>query len=353
MGLTSLNEQAIEMMLATFVYPLLLQPLLLYFQRSPVADEILFSDPLNDHSAGRDVKPSDSLASEKSLVSAPTKSALFSISAVFRFVTNQPLLRLLFVALLHPLSPDSTSQTMIRAKADVACIGQDGNVTLRVDQLDDNGQIANLSDRSTYVFGAVTGKRCSVGQANTAGNSDTCVFVLSPSLREILEYRGEKENVALIARTRHNPYRKAIFNSLCLSRAISDLPALAVLALDSAVSVLSEDFVADILLGLDLKKFANDMPVDERKLDSRFAREVDDRGMGGPVAVESRLSLGAPAGGKVGFDYMGEVVSSFRSCVLNVIPVESGEYDMTEDVCMAPDSIPLTLCYFHNRNLET
>lgn len=32
-GLTVLNEQVIEMMLATFVYPLLLQPLLLYYQR--------------------------------------------------------------------------------------------------------------------------------------------------------------------------------------------------------------------------------------------------------------------------------------------------------------------------------
>ena len=326
MGLTSLNEQTIEMMLATFVYPLLLQPLLLYFQRSPVTDAILFLDPLNDHSAGRDVKPSDRVANEKSLVSAPTKSAIFSISAVFKFITNQPLLRLLFVALLHPLSPDSTSQTMIRAKADVACMGKDGSVTLRVDQFDNDGHIATLSDRSTYVFGAVTGKRCSAGQANSADNSDTCVFVLSPSLREILEYRGEKEKVALVARARHNPYRKAIFNCLCLSRAISDLPGLAVLAIDAAVSVMKEEFVADILLGIDLKKFADDIPVDERKLHSRFARALDDRGIGGPAMVESRQALGAPTCGKVGFDYMGEVVSSFRSCVLNVVPVESGGY---------------------------
>lgn len=34
-GLTSLNEQAVEMMLATFIYPSLLQPLLHYFQHHP------------------------------------------------------------------------------------------------------------------------------------------------------------------------------------------------------------------------------------------------------------------------------------------------------------------------------
>jgi hypothetical protein len=324
-GLTSLNEQAIEMMIATFVYPLLLQPLLLYFQRSPVPDKILFADPLNNHTFGRDLKSESLSTSEKSLISAPTKSAFFSICAVFNFITNQPLLRLLFVALFHPLSPDTTGQTMIRAKADVACLAPDGNLMIRVDQSDKKTK-TEKSDRSTYLFGTVTGKKClSSNTSYDPDDNDTCVFVLSPALVEVLEYRGEQEKVGVVARTRHNPYRKAIFKCLVLSREMSDLQPLAVLAIDAAVSVFEEKFVSDILLGLDLKKFADNMPIDERKSDSTWAHGMDDRDIGGSVVRESRQSLGAPVGGKIGFDHMGEVISSFRSCLVNALPGAMGE----------------------------
>jgi hypothetical protein len=334
-GLTSLNEQAIEMMIATFVYPLLLQPLLLYFQRSPVPGKILFADPLNNHTFGRDLKSECLSTSEKSLISAPTKSAFFSICAVFNFITNQPLLRLLFVSLFHPLSPDTTGQTMIRAKADVACLAPDGNLMIRVDPSDKTTKNETNSkttknetnsDRSTYLFGTVTGKKClSANTSYDPDDNDTCVFVLSPALVEVLEYRGEQEKVGVVARTRHNPYRKAIFKCLLLSREMSDLQPLAVLAIDAAVSVFEEKFVSDILLGLDLKKFADNMPIDERKSDSTWAHGTDDRDIGGSIVRESRQSLGAPAGGKIGFDHMGEVISSFRSCLVNALPGAMGE----------------------------
>ena len=323
-GLTSLNEQAIEMLLATFVYPLLLQPLLLYFQRSPVPDNILFADPLNDHTAGRPIKYSDLTCGEKSLISAPAKSAFFSIVAVFKFITNQPMLRLIFAALFHPLSPNTTGETMIRAKADVACIGANGKMTLRIDPVDSNGRIDLPSDRSTYLFGTVTGhKYHSADTEDIIDDHDSCVFVLAPALAEVLEFKGD--DVGLVARTRHNPYRKAIFKCFTLSNELSDLRPLAALAVDSAVSVFNEQFVADIMLGLDVKKFADNMPVDERTSDSKWAHLLDDRGMGGPALLDSRRSIGEPSGGKVGFDHMNEVLSSFRSCLIYAIPGGNGK----------------------------
>jgi len=169
-GLTTLNEQTIEMMFATFVYPLLLQPLLLYFQRSTIPEEILFSDPLNDHSAGRTIKEADITALEKALISAPAKSALFFLSAVFQFISNGPLVRLLFTALLHPMAPDTTGETMIRAKADVACVGPNSEVMIRIDA--EEPKLSSSVTRSSYEFGTITGKKCVSGSSHDFPDND-------------------------------------------------------------------------------------------------------------------------------------------------------------------------------------
>jgi hypothetical protein len=56
--------------------------------------------------------------------------------------------------------------------------------------------------------------------------------------------------------------------------------------------------------------------------------------MDGPEisATESRLSLGAPEGGKVAFDYMNEVISSFNTVLISAGPAGKGvwrlDYDM-------------------------
>jgi hypothetical protein len=336
-GLTSLNEQTIEMMFATFVYPLLLQPLLLYFQRSPVTAEVLFADTLNDHSVGRDIKQSDATATERAIISAPAKSALFCLSAAFQFLTNPPLLRLLFTAVFHPLSPDAAGETMIRAKADVACIGPDGKATLRIDRVDENGIVKCETDRSTYVFGTVTGRKEISGRRDRESNTETCVFVLAPALSEILDFKGDDGGI--VARSRHNPYRKAIFQCFTLSKEVSDLQALSVIAVDSAVSVpvFNESYLADILFGLDLKKYRDNLPRDEQWKSHLAEPDLDDRGMGRPIAatVESRLSLGIPEGGKVGFDYMNEVVSSFKSCLMSAVPGGKGVWRLDYDMVAA------------------
>jgi hypothetical protein len=139
-GLSSLNEQIIEMMLATFVYPLLLQPLLLYMQRyTAYADKNAEVDRSNTDilASGAIWSPPNKddvdAASERAKEAAPAKTAFFALSGVFHFVSNPALLRLLMTALFHPLAPDSSSEVMIRAKPDIACIDDEGNMTLRTD----------------------------------------------------------------------------------------------------------------------------------------------------------------------------------------------------------------------------
>ena len=346
-GLTSLNEQVIEMMFATFVYPLLLQPLLLYFQRSPVAAEVLFADTLSDHNLGSAIKQSDGTATEKAIISAPAKSALFCLAAVFKFLTNPPLLRLLFTSVFHPLSPDASCETMIRAKADVACMGKNGKATLRIDRVDENGKMIIGGDRETYLFGTITGRKEVSGRHSESEKNDlnnACVFVLSPALSEILQFSGQ--DGGLVAKSRHNPYRKAIFQCFTINKEVSDLQDLAVMAVDSAISVFDEKFLADLLFGLDIKRYKDNLATDKRfdsfrgdnpNIDSNFADELDDRGMGGSIAasIDSRLSLGAGKGGKLGFDYMNEVINSFKCCIMSAGPGGKGAWKLSYDMVAA------------------
>ena len=335
-GLTSLNEQVIEMMFATFVYPLLLQPLLLYFQRSPITAEVLFADILNDHSLGRNIKESDATATEKAIISGPAKSALFCLSASFQILTNPPLLRLLFTAVFHPLSPDATGETMIRAKADVACMGPAGEAIIRIDRVNENGLMINSNDRETYIFGTITGRKEISGKRESQPLKDTCVFVLSPALSEILKFSGQ--DGLIVARSRHNPYRKAILQCLTLNKEVSDLPALAVMAVYSAVTVFDEKFLTDILFGLDIKRYRDNLHSNESSNSLHDSSHIDDddygdRGIGGSTisSVDCRLSLIGVEGGKVGFDYMNEVILSFKKCILNTEPGGKGAWKLHYD----------------------
>lgn len=332
-GLTSLNEQMIEMMFATFVYPLLLQPLLLYFQRSPVPDEVLFADPLNEHTAGRPIVNSDMNPPENAIVLAPAKAAFFFLGAAFQFLTNPPLLRLLFASLFHPLAPEATGETMIQAKADVACLDSNGKVQIRIDQIDDmDGSMKLMTDRSTYVFGTITGQKCysSNNVTRNAASSDTsCVFVLAPALAEILEFRGN--DAALVARTRPNPYRKAIFQCFSLSSQLSDLRPLSVLAVQTAITKFPPKFLSDILFGMDVQKFQDDLPRDEAS--HGILASLDDRDIGGGTTTgQSRLSLGEKGTGRIGYDCKNEVLSAFKNCILRAVAGAKGtwvlEYDM-------------------------
>lgn len=342
-GLTSLNEQLIEMMFATFVYPLLLQPLLLYFQRSPVPDKVLFADPLHDHSAGGDIRDSDMTATEQAMISAPAKAALFCLSAAFQFLSNPPLLRLLFTSLFNPLAPEATGATMIRAKADVACLSPDGNVQIRIDPIDEaTGTMKTVSNRSSYVFGTITGSRVASSTSRISVDDETsCVFVLTPALSEILEFCGQ--DAALVARTRHNPYRKAIFQCFRLCSQLSDLRPLSVMAVQAAAAKLPSELLSDVLFGVDLKTFQDTIAVDKGK--TLHLSRIDDRDIGGgTTAGQSRMSLGDRATCAIGFDHMKEVLFAFQSSLVKTVPAGRGTWKLEYDEVAAHALLCILRC---------
>ncbi|GAX20084.1 hypothetical protein FisN_18Lh020 [Fistulifera solaris] len=298
-GLTSLNEQLIEMMLATFVYPLQLQPLLLYCK--------CVESPNNINE--RDIP---------STLWAPAQAALFTIAACFHFLEHPALLKLLWVALFHPLSPDSTSVPTIRAQLQVESVNEAGRPCLRMD----SRHTLNMNSRETYPFGS----RVANAELPDVSAEEACVFVLAPALQQVLAFRGD--DMALLAKTKPNPYRQAWLT--CLQPSISQfsmtLRHLAIATLNAAVQALPVSLVSPILLGTDLKQFHDDMPIDERDLDSTAAH-IDDRGLGSSNVYQSRHALTKTRG--VGADHSGVVVSRLATSVVYQSPGQQQIYDAT------------------------
>lgn len=316
-GLTVLNEQVIEMMLATFVYPLLMQPLLLYYQRLSTALETPGYGGVAEHPFGGDA--ADYSATEPSLApaSGPAKAALFSLGAVFQLLSNKSLLRLLFTALLHPLSPDSSGVPTLRSTLEVATQAPGGRKLIRLD----DPALTPPGDRSTYAFGTRPGNRRSSSVNIKApripdgdAGGEACVFVLSPALAEVLEFNGE--DVSLLARTRPNPYRRSLLKLLEAPDAVSHVRELAVATLDAAANALDAQLAAAVLFGTDLRSLGDDIPLDEFALDSLQAHQQDDRGIGGSAEHASRMSLPRAKRGAVGSDPMSEALRGLCRCVL-------------------------------------
>jgi hypothetical protein len=329
-GLTVLNEQLVETMLATFVYPMLLQPLVIYCQRlTALVDEDRIS--FSEHPFGR--ISADLSDVEKALieVAGPAKAALFTLASVFQFLSNRPLLRLLFTVLFHPLSPDSTSAPTLRSKLEVASVDSKGRPTIRLDVVRPIGKPLS-NERTTYDFGTDPANRRRARSSSifpVGGDHEACIFVLAPALAEVLEFRGE--DYSLIARTRPNPYRRAILKCLTVPDDMSDIRELAICMLDAALLSFHGSFGSTILFGVDLKTFADDMPSDERNLDSLYAHAEDDRGIGGSAPTESRHSLSPQRSGSVGTDLIGEVISALSMCVIFANRVASDEWKLGYD----------------------
>ena len=344
-GLTVLNEQMIEMMLATLVYPLLLQPLLLYYQRLTAAiDEDRFS--LSDHPFGGISADLSDVDKTLLQVSTPAKSALFTLALVFNFISNRPLLRLLHTVLFHPLSPDSNSAPTVRSKLEVAEVDHNGRNRIRLDAVNFPRGEPIPNERTTYAFGTtLTNRRASSRRidADDSTKSEACVFVLAPALAEVLEYRGQ--DMALIARARPNPYRHALLKCLTVPEDMSDVRKLAICTLDSAFSLFDSNFNGAILFGMDLRTFADDVPADERTLDSAYAHAVDDRGMGGSVQLESRRSIEPSRAGSIGVDPVAEVVSALCGCVVYSSRLPSNEWKLGYDSVAAHTLLCAIRCH--------
>ena len=100
------------------------------------------------------------------------------------------------------------------------------------------------------------------------------------------------------------------------------LRQLSVLMFDAMISRFDSKFVSDMIFGVGMKTFGEDIPQDEHHLDTRRAHMMTNRGIGGGSKLESRYSL---AKGSSGANYMNEVVSALCFTVINVSTNYKGE----------------------------
>jgi len=100
-ALNMFNDQVIEIMLATFVYPFLLHPFTLNKLVQTQEDNITF---VKGHPFQAFKEYSEEQQDLCSL-----KTCLFGLGALFHVITNKELLKLIFVAIFHPLSPSNTA----------------------------------------------------------------------------------------------------------------------------------------------------------------------------------------------------------------------------------------------------
>ncbi len=259
-GLTSVNEQTIEMMLATFIYPLLMQPLSLFMQRKhptppgstedipgvATSDKEMPEMPQNPFSSDG-VPGSGSPSATASTIdpdSAPAKTALFLASAVFHTLTNKPLLHLILTALFHPLAPVSEGGLIVKAKPEVVSRSSStGQVCVRAD-----------SDASNfYAFGQDSGGDSEDdGKPDTQGDNDqTCVFVLAPALSNVFQSTVDPSHCA--PDTKENPYRRAMLACLGGTDGMAALQTLAFFITDAAFSTIDQRFTSKIILGAGIK----------------------------------------------------------------------------------------------------
>ena len=289
---------------------------------SAAASSLHCGDTL-DHPFGTNnaVDRRDALA-QLTAVMGPAKTALFTMAAAFQCLTNPPLLRLMFTALLHPISPDSTTVPTVRSNLQVAIMDMHGRRTIRMDdhhQEDNdstNGVAPVVSNtRTSYPFGKDDNR-----EANKVGHEEeeSCVFVLAPALAEVLQFRGH--DYGMMARTKPNSYRKAILQCLEIEPLeFTSVRLLAVCTLDAAISRLHPQLAADLLLGVQFQTLADDIPMDERNLDSVYAHQEHDRGLGGGVQHESRHSISMRRD-VVGTNLVSQVVSPLVTAIVTARP---------------------------------
>lgn len=271
-GLTSINEQIIELMLATFIYPLLLQPLSLFSQRTDQPPSLDANDKVGPtrvesprgtdfgkppdttsiltHSGLLDVSDSGEQSMNQDTDSniefvasvpdtAPAKAALFLSAAVFHTITNKPLLNLLLTAIFHPLAPDNGEDFVVKAKPEVIVSNvKSGRVRIRVD-----------SERTkTYSFG----QSRSQSDANVNAG-DSCVFILAPALANVFGNIFTENSEAVSMKTRENPYRHIVLGCIGGKEGTSALQNLAVFVADAALSAVENSYASSIILGSSTK----------------------------------------------------------------------------------------------------
>jgi len=215
MGLNPLNEQIIEMMLSTYVYPVLLQPLSSTLELESLGEK-----------AAEAIENQESSVKEtgKQLIldAAIFKSSFLGLYSVFNTITNIPLLRIVFAALFHPKSSDKSYSIVVKPSV-VTRLGSE--LQLKVDVSQDHSIMYDFGrsqreDLLNHSFSPnITGK-------------DLCTFVFSPSLSSILDNIG-------VAKTCPNIYRDLLLECMAGKNG-TDLQKAAVLPFAAAVEALGE-----------------------------------------------------------------------------------------------------------------
>lgn len=242
-GLISLNEQAIEMMLATFVYPMLLQPLLLPLHRfssskngsasaaetpkktrkptillqspppfspkptdgfsSKFEKEATISNNAESDSISSNTTNGKDLHSSDEMDLAPSKTALFGLSVIFHAVSNPTFCHLLLTALLHPLSPQASGGLVIICPPQITVpvdandergAVAHGNVPLEIRMEKNQSRLSKLDEEfqqivPVYNFGTTSKSSSEDKEDKESKNDDasnTCIFILAPALVDML-----------------------------------------------------------------------------------------------------------------------------------------------------------------------
>ena len=309
-GLTSLNEQTIEMMLATFIYPSILQPLSTYFQQQPFhgTDEAFYHESMSNFDTSTKTSknstnsPTKSTATSSSkplypfpfksvsnslaqsgllgsngnlqsmetsdsnspqnvsdeklgvfIDSSPPKAALLALIAVLNTVKNRRAIYFISTAIFHPLAPNSSGGNILRQKPNILSL-TNKKVRIQVDPIS--------SDLTAFHFQHMLR---SFGKSNKDTDHkddeskdlkvEECIFSFSPSLAYILEmgengeYASLKDETSKLA-LRENPYRRALLACLSGTDGMVPLRKLAVYAVDTSIQALDGYGVNTILFGV-------------------------------------------------------------------------------------------------------
>jgi hypothetical protein len=250
-GLVPLNEQIIEMMFPTVIYPLVLTPLHNFIKQNKrsAAEEGsgLEPDPFSDRFEKHMSRPISRGASPSDSDSSLAKAALFVIASIFHFITHKELLQLLMTALLHPLTPEiSNACTIVQTNPDIFFVDENGYTHIKTDT-----GVERQEGMTLYNFGRGTISKENVGKFKSKGVvRRDCVFVFCPILSDIFEWsltgttlNGVPENLT------SNRYRRTLLSCLSGTDGMAELQSLAVYAIDAMVSTMGGEVLNCIIFG--------------------------------------------------------------------------------------------------------
>lgn len=312
-GLVSLNEQAIEMLLATFVYPMLLQPLLLPLHRfsaasseqnpdgnsvsssnqNSVADsrpviklqsppplcinsttDVLMSDDNDPPSNSAPFPPSQNELSKayssEDMDLAPSKTALFGITVIFHSISNPCMKHFLLASLLHIFSPLASEGSIVQTPPHITFTGDHSDVI----RMEKNHLLESVSGLRVPVYNFGTCLRHTAFGDDVAGSTNLCTFILAPGLVELLSTHCETTLKAGEPSKRYNPYRKIFLSYLTGSGEMVSLQKLAIMSLHDIVSKVDAEIVRGVASASNLSEQTDSMN-DDDNIESSLREVLD------------------------------------------------------------------------------